>query len=53
MIFLDIFQHIAIILFFIGSKITNKIGASGAVLYLIYASLKLMIYFDLITITGV
>lgn len=53
MSFLDVFQHIAIILFFLGSKITNRIGASGAVLYLIYASLKLMIYFDLITIVGV
>ena len=50
---LDFLQHIAIILFFLGSKITNKIGASGAILYLIYASLKLMIYYDLITITGV
>ena len=50
MIFLDIFQHIAIILFFLGSKITNKIGAIGAVLYLIYAILKLMIYFNLITV---
>ena len=53
MSFLDIFQDIAIILFFLGSKITNKIGASGAVLYLIYAILKLLIYYDLITITGV
>ena len=53
MSFLDFLQHIAIILFFLGSKITNRIGASGAVLYLIYASLKLMIYYDLITITGV
>ena len=50
MSFLDIFQHIAILLFFLGSKITNKIGASGAVLYCIYASLKLLIYFDLITV---
>ena len=50
MMILDFFQHIAIILFFLGSKITNKIGASGAVLYLIYASLKLMIYLDLITL---
>lgn len=53
MSFLDFLQHIAIILFFCGSKITIKIGATGAVLYLIYASLKLLIYFDLITITGV
>lgn len=53
MSFLDFLQDIAIILFFCGSKITNKIGATGAVLYLIYASLKLLIYFDLITITGV
>ena len=53
MSFLDFFSHIAIILFFLGSKITNKIGASGAVLYLIYAVLKLLIYFDLITITGI
>ena len=53
MSFLDIFQHIAIILFFLGSKITNFIGASGAVLYLIYAILKLLIYYDLITITVV
>ena len=53
MSFLDCLQHIAIILFFLGSKITNKIGACGAVLYLIYASLKLMIYLDLITIVGV
>ena len=53
MSFLDFLQHIAIILFFLGSKITNFIGASGAVLYVIYASLKLLIYFNLITITGV
>ena len=53
MSFLDFLQHIAIILFFCGSKITNKIGATGAVLYLIYAVLKLLIYFDLITIAGV
>ena len=63
MSFLDFLQDIAIILFFCGSKITNKIGATGAVLYFIYAtgavlyfiyaSLKLLIYFDLITITGV
>ena len=53
MSFLDFLQHIAIILFFLGSKITNFIGASGAVLYFIYASLKLMIYFDLITIVVV
>ena len=53
MSFLDFFQQIAIIFFFLGSKITNFIGASGAVLYLIYASLKLLIYFDLITIVGV
>ena len=50
---LDIFQDIAIILIFLGSKITNKIGASGAVLYLIYATFKLLIYFNLITIVGV
>ena len=50
MSFLDFLQHIAIILFFLGSKITNKIGASGAVLYCIYAILKLMIYFNLITL---
>ena len=50
---LDIFKDIAIILFFLGSKITNFIGASGAVLYLIYASLKLLVYFNLITIVGV
>ena len=53
MSFLDFLQHIAIILFFLGSKITNKIGASGAILMCIYAVLKLLIYFDLITITGV
>ena len=51
--FLDFFQGMAIILFFLGSKITNQIGASGAVLYLIYAILKLLIYFNIITITGV
>ena len=51
--FLDFFQQIAIILFFCGSEITNKIGATGAVLMCIYAVLKLLIYFDLITITGV
>ena len=45
MSFLDFIQHIAIILFFLGSKITNKIGATGAVLYLIYATSKLLIYF--------
>ena len=49
---LDFLQHIAIILFFLGSKITNKIGASGAVLYLMYAILKLLIYFNLIPIAG-
>ena len=53
MSFLDFLQHIAIILFFLGSKITNKIGASGAVLYLIYATLKLLMHFNLITIVGV
>ena len=53
MSFLDFIQHIGIILFFCGSKITNKIGATGAVLICIYAVLKLLIYFDLITITGV
>jgi len=53
MSFLDFFQHIAIILFFLGSKITNFIGASGAVLYVIYAILKLLIHFNLITIVGV
>ena len=37
----------------ISSIICFKIGAVGAVLYLIYASLKLMIYFNLITIVGV
>ena len=47
---LDVLQYIAIIFFFLGSKITNKIGASGAVLYLIYAILKLLIYFNLITL---
>lgn len=50
---LDIFQHIAIILFFLGSKITNKIGAIGAVLYGIYVILKLLIHFNLITIVVV
>jgi hypothetical protein len=50
---IDILQHIAIILFFLGSKTTNKIGASGAVLYLIYATSKLLIYFNLITIVRV
>ena len=53
MSFLDIFQDIAIVFYLFGSKITNRIGLVGAVLYLIYASLKLMIYYDLITITGV
>lgn len=53
MSFLDFLQHIAIILFFLGSKITNKIGASGAVLYVIYETFELLIYFDLITIVGV
>ena len=50
---LDIFQDIAIILFFLGSKITNFIGATGAFLYFIYATFKLLIYFNLITITGI
>ena len=53
MSFLDIFQDIAIILFFLGSKITNKIGASGAVLYLIYATLKLLMHFNLITLCSI
>jgi hypothetical protein len=53
MIFLYFLQQIAILLILFGSKITNKIGASGAVLYLIYATLKLLIYFNLITIVGV
>ena len=37
----------------ISSIICYRIGGIGAVLYLIYASLKLMIYLDLITIVGV
>ena len=37
----------------ISSIICYRIGAIGAVLYGIYAVLKLLIYFDLITITGV
>jgi hypothetical protein len=53
MSFFDFFQDIAIVFYIFGSKITNRIGLVGAVLYLIYASLKLMIYFDLITIVGV
>lgn len=53
MSFLDFLQHIAIILFFCGSKITNKIGAIGVILLCTYEVLKLLIYFDLITITGV
>lgn len=47
MSFLDFLQHIAIILFFCGSKITNKIGASGAILMCIYAVLKLLVYFNI------
>ena len=50
MSFFDFFQDIAIVFYIFGSKITNKIGLVGAVLYLIYAILKLMIYFDLITV---
>jgi hypothetical protein len=51
MLLLDFLQDIAIILYFFGSKITNRLGLVGAVLYLIYTVLKLSIYFNLITIT--
>lgn len=45
MSFLDFLQDIAIILFFCGSKITNKIGASGAILLCIYAVFSIFQYF--------
>ena len=50
MSFFDFFQDIAIVLYIFGSRITNRIGLVGAVLYLIYAILKLMIYFNLKTL---
>jgi hypothetical protein len=47
---LDFLQDIAIIFFFLGSKITNNIGLVGAFLFCIYVILKLLINFNLITI---
>jgi hypothetical protein len=43
MILLDILQDIAIILYFFGSKITNKLGLFGAVLFCIFVALKVLI----------
>jgi hypothetical protein len=45
MILLDILQDIAIILYFFGSKIANNLGLVGAILFLIYCPLKLLMYF--------
>jgi len=53
LLILQILQDIAIIFYFWGSTITNRIGLVGAALYLIYIALKLSIHFNLITITGV
>ena len=50
MLILDFLQDIAIIFFFLGSKITNNIGLVGAFLFCIYVILKLLINFNLITI---
>lgn len=47
MSFLDFFLHMGILLLFLGSEITNKIGASGAILLCIYAVLKLLVYFNI------
>jgi hypothetical protein len=53
LLILQVLQDTAILFFFFGSKITNRFGLVGAVLYVIYTVLKLSIYFNLITITGV
>jgi len=53
LLILQVLQDIAIIFYLFGSKITNRLGLIGAVLYLIYTVLKLSIYFNLLTITGV
>ncbi len=45
MILLDILQDIAIIFYCFGSQITNRLGLVGAILFLIYCSLKLLMYF--------
>jgi hypothetical protein len=45
MLLLDFLQDIAIILWFFGSKITNKLGLVGAVLFCIFLALKVLIRF--------
>jgi hypothetical protein len=42
MLLLDVLQDIAIILWFFGSKITNKLGLFGFALFYIFCILKLM-----------
>jgi hypothetical protein len=43
MLLLDVLQDIAIIFWFFGSKITNKLGLVGAVLFCIFVALKVLI----------
>jgi membrane associated rhomboid family serine protease len=43
MLLLDFLQDIAIILWFFGSKITNKLGLVGVVLFYIFCILKVLI----------
>ena len=45
MILLDILQDIAIIFYCFGSQITNRLGLVGAILFIIYCPLKLLMYF--------
>ena len=53
LLILQVLQDVAIIFYFFGSKITNRLGLVGVVLYLIYTVLKMSIFFNLLTITGV
>jgi len=45
MLILDILEGIAIIFYCFGSQITNRLGLVGAILFLIYCPLKLLMYF--------
>jgi len=45
MLLLDVLQDIAIIFYIFGSQITNRLGLVGAILFLIYCTLKVLIRF--------
>jgi len=45
MLLLDFLQDIAIIFYCFGSQITNRLGLVGAILFVIYCALKLLIRF--------